>query len=333
MEVAASDGDDIMKVVPLAADSLGVRSVATYVECGETRILIDPGAALGAGRFGLPPADAEWEALRRANDRISAYAERAGWVFVSHYHDEHYRHDSTIYSGRSVWAKDPQRMVTGAQAERARQFWQSHAAQARLDSADGRCIETPDCILAASPPLPHGAELSGLGHVIALTVTDRRSGQRFVHASDVQGPLSPVAAAYLGRERPSLLYLSGPPAYLEHRLGRPLVEQGVEHLLRIIDRTGCRVIMDHHAVRDDGYRDRFQRLWDTGRVVTAAGFLGLADSPLEALRRSLWAAQRKPPGALPKRPFGARPALRPAGDGRVIPEERLARRAKGGMGR
>jgi len=72
-----------MKVVPLAADSLGVRSVATYVECGETRILIDPGAALGAARFGLPPADAEWEALRRANDRISAYAERAGWIFVS----------------------------------------------------------------------------------------------------------------------------------------------------------------------------------------------------------------------------------------------------------
>ena len=72
----------------------------------------------------------------------------------------------------------------------------------------------------------------------------------------MQGPLSPVAAAYLGRERPSLLYLSGPPAYLERRLGRALIEQGIEHLLRIIDRTGCRVIMDHHAVRDDALRRR-----------------------------------------------------------------------------
>ncbi len=322
-----------MKVVPLAADSLGVRSVATYVECGDTRILIDPGAALGAARFGLPPADEEWEALRRANDRISAYATRAEWVFVSHYHEEHYRHDPSIYAGRSVWAKDPHRMVTGAQAERARHLWQAQEAQARFESADGRCIETPDCILAASPPLPHGAEVSGLGHVIALTVTDRRSGQRFVHASDVQGPLSPVAAAYLGRERPSLLYLSGPPAYLEHRLGRALIEQGVEHLLRIIDRTGCRVIMDHHAVRDESYGDRFRRLWDTGRVATAAGFLGLPDAPLEARRRILWAAQRKPPGALEKRPFAARGGLRSAGASPSMLEDRPVRRAKGGMGR
>ena len=60
-----------MNVIPLAADSLGVRSVATYVECGDTRIVIDPGASLGRSRFNLPPADAEWEALKRANDRIS----------------------------------------------------------------------------------------------------------------------------------------------------------------------------------------------------------------------------------------------------------------------
>jgi len=315
-----------VNVVPLAADSLGVRSMATYVECGQTRLLIDPGAALGAARFGLPPSEAEWEALRRANDRIAAYAERAGWIFVSHYHDEHYRHDPAFYAGRGVLAKDPKRMISGAQAERARQFWLETEGGARLDSADGRCVETPDCILTASPPLPHGAELSGLGYVVALTVTDRRSGRRFVHASDVQGPLSPVAAAYLARERPSLLYLSGPPAYLEHRLGHALVEQGVEHLLRIIDRTGCRVIMDHHAVRRGDYRERFRRLWDTGQVVTAAGFLGLADAPLEAQRRALWSAQRKPAGALPRRPPGRRltePEL----------DRRSYRKAKGGMGR
>ena len=46
-----------MNVVPLAADSLGVRSMATYVECGATRILIDPGATLAPNRYGLPPAD------------------------------------------------------------------------------------------------------------------------------------------------------------------------------------------------------------------------------------------------------------------------------------
>jgi predicted metallo-beta-lactamase superfamily hydrolase len=157
---------------------------------------------------------------------------------------------------------------------------------------------------------------------VALTVTDRRDGFRFLHASDVQGPLSGVAAAYLIRERPGLLYLSGPPAYLEARLGRGLVEQGVEHLLRVMDRTGCRVIMDHYALRDEGYPERFRRLWDTGRVVTAAGFLGLEDQPLEA-RRRLWRAARKPAGVMPPRLKGERPSGKMAA-------RHASRRARGG---
>jgi len=47
-----------MRVIPLAADSLGVRSMATYVEAGGLRLLIDPGATLAPRRYGLgPPAD------------------------------------------------------------------------------------------------------------------------------------------------------------------------------------------------------------------------------------------------------------------------------------
>src|SRR5439155_1674448 len=79
-----------VKVVPLAAESLGVRSMATFVEAGETGILIDPGATLSPSRFNLPPSEEEWEELRRANDRISAYAARASLVFVSHYHEDHF---------------------------------------------------------------------------------------------------------------------------------------------------------------------------------------------------------------------------------------------------
>ena len=44
-----------MRVMPLAADSLGVRSMATYVEAGALRLLIDPGATLAPRRYGLDP--------------------------------------------------------------------------------------------------------------------------------------------------------------------------------------------------------------------------------------------------------------------------------------
>ena len=293
-----------MNVVPLAADSLGVRSMATYVECGQTRVLIDPGASLGRSRFNLPPSDEEWEALKRANDRISAYALRAGVVFVSHYHEDHFRYDRTIYLDRNVWAKDPKRMIGPRQAGRAGELWKALKGHCRLDSAEGRRLETPDAVLTASPPLGHGVEGTGLGYVVALTITDRREGARFVHASDVQGPLSAVATAYLIRERPTLLYLSGPPAYLESQIGAALIDQGVANLLRIIEATGCRVIMDHHALRAQDYRERFGRLWETGRVVTAAAFVGQADAPLEASRRQLWGARRKAPAPLPTRARG-----------------------------
>ena len=153
--------------------------------------------------------------------------------------------------------------------------------------------------------------------MIALTVTDRREGFRFVHASDVQGPLSPVATAYLIRERPNLLYLSGPPAYLERELGSAVIDRGIANLSRVIDATGCRVIMDHHAVRDARYPERFRALWESGSVVTAAGFLGLADAALESSRLDLWARRRKPPGRVGNAP-SERPARGERGAGRGV---------------
>ena len=313
-----------MNVVPLAADSLGVRSMATYVECGQTRILIDPGAVVAPNRFGLPPADEEWEALRRANDRISAYGTRAGLIFLSHYHEDHFRYDPGLYQGRTVWAKDARRMVNPRQAQRAGVLWASIGGVCRLDSAEGRTMETAEARLSASPPLAHGAEGTGLGYVVALTVTDLREGKRFVYASDVQGPLSAVAAAYLIRERPDLLYLSGAPAYLESQLGSAVIDQSVEQLLRVMDQTGCRVVLDHHAVRAESYPDRFRRLWETGQVVTAAGFLGLEDAALESRRRSLWARMRKPAAPMPGR-------LKRWGRSAMLQEGRDTPRAKGGM--
>ncbi|HXH84783.1 MAG TPA: hypothetical protein VNN07_17885 [Candidatus Tectomicrobia bacterium] len=307
-----------MKIIPLGAESLGVRSMATYVEVGETTVLVDPGASLAPGRYGLPPADAEWEALRRVNDRISAYAARARFVFVSHYHEDHFRSDAASYADRTVLAKDPRRLVSGLQARRGEALRAALAGRARFEAADSQRVRTRDAELRVSPPLPHGREGSPLGYVVALTVATLDDRERFVFASDVQGPLSAVAAAYLVRERPTLLYLSGPPSYLEHELGPATIERGIDHLRRILDATGCRVVMDHHAVRDPRFSTRFERLWQTGRVVTAAAHLGLEAQPLEAQRDRLWAAVRKPPARA-----GQPRAMMPPGTRRLAKGGRL----------
>jgi predicted metallo-beta-lactamase superfamily hydrolase len=310
-----------MKVVPLAADSLGVRSMATYVEVAGTGILIDPGATLAPTRFTLPPAEEEWDALRRANDRISAYAARADFIFVSHYHDDHFRSDPATYAGRAVLAKDPHRMVSGQQARRGAELWTVLTAHARPTIADGYARREHAFELRVSSPLPHGVEGSTMGYVVALAVIDHGERERFVFASDVQGPLSPVAAGWLIQQRPTLLYLAGPPAYIERDLGTPMIERGIDNLLRVIDATGCRVIMDHHAVRDAAFEARFERLWATGRVATAAAHLGVPLATLESRRRQLWTAARKP--AVP-----VRPPLRPAA--RATLDATPRRAAKGG---
>src|SRR5262249_52827175 len=235
-----------MRVMPLAADSLGVRSMATYVEAGDLRLLRDPGAALSRNRFGLPPTPEEEEALARALDRIGGYARRATMITVSHYHGDHYVPDVELYAGRRIWAKDPRRMVDEHQADRGQALWRDLAAH-RPESAEGRITEVGGVRVRVSPPLAHGREGSGFGFVVAVTVDD---GMRFVPAADVQGPASAVATAYLLRERPDLLYLSGPPTYLEAHVGKDVVRQGLENLLRIVRETGCRVIVDHHALRD-----------------------------------------------------------------------------------
>jgi hypothetical protein len=284
-----------MRVIPLAAESLGVRSMATYVEAADLGILIDPGATLAATRWGLPPADAEWQALRRANDRISAYATRARLIFISHYHDDHFRSDPVSYVGRTVLAKDPRRMVAGAQARRGLALWKALEGQATVECADGWRRQDSAVQLSVSPPLPHGVDGTALGSVVGLVISDVAQRERFVFASDVQGPLSSVAAAWLIQQRPTLLYLSGPPSYVERDLPAGAVARGVDNLRRVLDATGCRVIMDHHALRDPSFATRFDSLWSTGRVVTAAGHLGIHATPLEAQRRALWSDARKPP--------------------------------------
>ncbi|HEY7648315.1 MAG TPA: hypothetical protein VID04_04860 [Methylomirabilota bacterium] len=283
-----------MKIVPLAAESLGVRSMATFVEVAGTGILIDPGATLAPSRFGLPPAEGEWDALRRANDRISAYALRASLVFVSHYHEDHFRSDPVSYAGRMVLAKDPRRMVQGLQARRGAELWRALAGRAHLEAADSVRRQEAALTLEGSPPLAHGLEGSTLGYLVALTVVDHAERERFVFASDVQGPLSPVAAAWIIRQQPTLLYLAGPPSYMEHAVGAEVIARGIDHLRRIIAATGCRVIMDHYALRDAHWRERFGALLETGRVTSAAGYLGVPEATLESQRRELWGQVRRP---------------------------------------
>ncbi|HDO19729.1 MAG TPA: MBL fold metallo-hydrolase, partial [Thermoplasmatales archaeon] len=79
-----------MKVIPITSDSLGVRSLAVYVETKDCRLIIDPSAALGPSRYGLPPHPLEIEALDKAKREIREIARECDLFVISHYHYDHY---------------------------------------------------------------------------------------------------------------------------------------------------------------------------------------------------------------------------------------------------
>ena len=60
-----------MKIIPIASDYLGVRSMATYIETKDCKLCIDPSAALGPKRYGLPPSKQELEALYKSKLQIA----------------------------------------------------------------------------------------------------------------------------------------------------------------------------------------------------------------------------------------------------------------------
>jgi len=76
------------------------------------------------------------------------------------------------------------------------------------------------------------------------------------------------------------------------------VQRGVDNFRRVLDATGCRAIMDHHALRDAGFAARFEPLWSTGARGDGGRPPRAAGDALEAQRRALWSDARKAAGAV-----------------------------------
>lgn len=293
------------EVVPLAAESLGVRSMCTYVETPDIRVLIDPGASLGL-RFGLLPHPWEYRALREAREKLAHHADMASVVTISHYHYDHATPTYTdyvwnlsdlavarrLYEGKVVLAKDHRNMVNPSQRRRG---WmlkdRIEGVVKSLEPADGRTFVFGGTNLRFSEPVPHGERDTPLGWVLMLSI--EYGGERFVHASDIQGPMVDETVETLLSGRPSLVYLGGPPTYLaDYRLRREVASRAFDNMSRIVEKVPT-VVVDHHLLREGGHPQGFEKVILAAeraghRVLTAAEFLGLENQFLEARRRELY---------------------------------------------
>ncbi len=280
----------MMKIELIASDSLGVRSMATYVETKDCRIFIDPSAALGPSRYGLPPAPQEVEMLEKTKRVIAEKAKGCDILVISHYHYDHYDPSETFYDDKKVFAKDISSNINASQRGRGREFREIAEDRCELIYCDDSTHEINDTRIRFSPPFFHGPANVKLGYVIMTTVDDGET--RLLHASDVQGPVTREAADYIIEEKPDILIIDGPPTlFLGWRFSKKNLQDASDNLVRILNTLeNCEVILDHHLLRDLEYKTRFPKPYEVGgsRVKTFAEYLGLENNLLEAHRKELW---------------------------------------------
>jgi len=295
------EGCDFLNIVPLAFESLGVRSMATFIETDQ-KILIDPGTSLGPKRFGLPPWKTEFDALYQTRASIQESAKKADVVIISHYHHDHFtpfslgrfldsspQYAEEIYRDKKLFIKSPESKINKSQQKRAHDLLTNLKNINRdITYSDGNTIELGNTTLKFSNALPPGPAESRLGFLVTTTV--QWEDEKLLHASDVQGPIYDGTKNYILNEAPDILILSGPPLYL---VGFALSGEDIENARsNLVDlcKNIPQVVVDHHLLRDLRCFDFIKSLQEEteNQVLVASELMGKEPNLLEARRKEFY---------------------------------------------
>lgn len=283
-----------MKIIPLAAESLGSRSMTTFVETGKMSIIIDPGADLGQLRLGFKPHSLEKWMLEKHLDRIYLYMEKADVVIISHFHFHHYiLHTPDLYKGKILLVKNPNSRIGTSQRNQAFEFLNFiRDIPDEIMYVDERVYKFENIQLRFSPPVRHHGEEKN-GYVIMLCLRERE--KEFLFIPDVE-EFTPAAMEWITeKNNPDIMYTDGPTTYIHDDTNRDtIIHNFIDSIKKIITRTRIsKIIMDHHIVRDLHWRESIRSLLKFSQLrgvtmQTAAEFRGEDNNFLEARRDELY---------------------------------------------
>lgn len=278
-----------MKIEILGCESFGARSLACTVKTGKKKILIDPGVALARLRYGLLPHPVEVAAAHRIKNKIIAEFEGTTDIVISHYHGDHMPMKAEDpyqlpvealppLEGIRFWCKGPEK-ISGLSARRRKEFF--HFLGFSLPASEGIGFEG----ISFSTPVPHGTRDRGFGTVMMTRVSEGK--EVFVHSSDIQ-LLDRGAVLEILAWKPTIVFSSGPPLYLSHRVPEASKE-AFENALLLAENVDT-LILDHHLLRSlEGYRwlKELAGMVDN-KVMCAAEFMGKKPELLEAQRKNFY---------------------------------------------
>jgi predicted metallo-beta-lactamase superfamily hydrolase len=294
--------DDI-EVVPLAAESMGVRSLCTHIITPSISIVLDPSAALSL-RQRLEPHPMEYEALRESLLRIHQASDQADVLTASHYHFDHVRPGATnwqynfsskqdlieMYRGKVLLVKDPREHINASQRRRGYYFQKDLREHVHsIEIADSARFSFGDTRIVFSEPLPHGPDGSLLGYVLACIV--QHGDTKVVYAPDVQGPVCKKALDFILSSHANLAIVGGPPIYLE-RFGASNAALAQSSLVKIAQSIET-LVVDHHLMRIPTWEEWLIPVRQAAEkyghsVLSMAGLAGLRNNCLEAHRTEMY---------------------------------------------
>jgi predicted metallo-beta-lactamase superfamily hydrolase len=283
-----------MVITPLAAESLGVRSSAVFIETADVNVLIDPGVSLAPLRHGLTPHPLE---IRRMNERwriIKEYANRADILIITHYHFDHF--DPTeplVFNNKLLLVKHPTEHINASQIQRAKDLRKNYRTlPRRVEFADNNRFAFGGTVIQFSPAVPHGPTTT-VGWVVQVSI--REGDSCFLATSDIQGASLPEHLEFICAENPDTLLLDGPISYMQGEgFGTGALRASVRNLCTLLETTRvATLILDHHLLRDPNWKEKMGEVFATAaktgrKIVTAAGYLGKKDEQLEAKRQQLY---------------------------------------------
>jgi len=284
----------------LAFDSMGVRSMCTFIETDDMKITIDPGISLAPMRYGLPPHRLELERLEELAKVITDRATKSDLIVITHYHYDHHDLGDAIpfevYEGKTVLLKDPEHNINKSQGDfRAPLFLGIIREKAEeIEAADGRIFTFGGTRLEFSKAVFHGSS-SLLGYVIEVMVES--NGKRVVHTSDVQGPIYEDQTEFPLRTKPDVVIADGPMTYmLGYRYSHENLKASLNNIRRLLRNGLKELVLDHHFLRDLDYQQYLKGIkeeFPEARILTAAEYMEEENNLLEARRKELYSSEGK----------------------------------------
>lgn len=144
---------------------------------------------------------------------------------------------------------------------------------------EGKEFKFGNTTLRFSKPLFHGIEFSRVGWVFYTIV--EHENEKFIHSSDLDGPIIEDYTQQIIHENPQVLILDGPMTYMfGYLLNRINLNRAVENAAEIVRKIDAELIIyDHHLPRERKFRERTAKVWEVAKeakkkVMTAAEFLG-----------------------------------------------------------